>query len=130
MLHSEADYAELQKCVADAAAGVTYSDLVPLQRHRPDGVLMKCLVSVALDSEGKRVFPATVPFCRVDVTERHLQSPFKGENRPHEYTKHPSHSKGLSRITVLLPEKDIPSYKPVYDAIHNLVAASKARVFS
>ncbi|KAJ3469523.1 hypothetical protein MRS44_003588 [Fusarium solani] len=129
-LHSEADYVQLQKRVADAAAGVTYSDLVPLQRHRPDGVLMKCLVSVALDSEGKRVFPATVPFWCVDVTERHLRSPFKGENGPHEYTKHPSHAKGLSRITVLLPEKDIPTYKPVYDAIHNTVATSEAGVFS
>ncbi|RSL39518.1 hypothetical protein CEP53_013990 [Fusarium sp. AF-6] len=129
-LHSEADYAELQKRVKDAATGVTYSDLVPLQRHRPDGVLMKCLVSVALDSEGKRVFPATVPFWCVDVTERHLRSPFKGEDGPHEYTKHPSHAKGLSRITVLLPEKDIPTYKPVYDAIHNTVATSEAGVFS
>ncbi|UPK90608.1 hypothetical protein LCI18_001543 [Fusarium solani-melongenae] len=129
-LHSEADYAQLQKRVADAAAGVTYSDLVPLQRHRPDGVLMKCLVSVALDSEGKRVFPATVPFWCVDVTERHLRSPFKGEDGPHEYTKHPSHAKSLSRITVLLPEKDIPTYKPVYDAIHNSVATSEAGVFS
>ncbi|KAI8671792.1 Glyoxalase-like-dom domain-containing protein [Fusarium keratoplasticum] len=129
-LHSEADYVQLQKRVADAAAGVTYSDLVPLQRHRPDGVLMKCLVSVALDSEGKRVFPATVPFWCVDVTERHLRSPFKGEDGPHEYTKHPSHAKGLSRITVLLPEKEISTYKPVYDAIHNSVAASEAGVFS
>ncbi|KAM0427606.1 hypothetical protein ACHAPT_007567 [Fusarium lateritium] len=129
-LSSEADYAQLQKRVKDAAAGVTYSDLVPLQRHRPDGVLMKCLVSVALDSEGRRVFPATVPFWCVDVTERHLRSPFKGEDGPHEYTKHPSHARGLSRVTVLLPEKDISTYKPVYDAIHNTVANEEAGVFS
>ncbi|KAJ4169708.1 hypothetical protein NW754_005856 [Fusarium falciforme] len=129
-LNSEADYVQLQKRVADAAVGVTYSDLVPLQRNRPDGVLMKCLVSVALDSEGKRVFPATVPFWCVDVTERHLRSPFKGEGGPHEYTKHPSHAKGLSRVTVLLPEKDISTYKPVYDAIHNTVATEEAGVFS
>ncbi|KAF5645061.1 uncharacterized protein FTJAE_2566 [Fusarium tjaetaba] len=125
-LPSEADYAQLQKRVADAGSGVTYGDLTSLQRHRPDGVLMKCLVSVALDEAGGRIFPGTVPFWCVDETERHLRSPFKAESGDglHEYTKHPSHAKGVSKVTVLLPEKDIAMYKPVYDAIHNQKATS------
>ncbi|KAL4725910.1 hypothetical protein ACLX1H_006584 [Fusarium chlamydosporum] len=124
-LNSESEYASLQKRVADAGNGVTYGDLTSLQRHRPDGVLMKCLVSVALNSEGGRIFPGTVPFWCVDETERHLRSPFKAEggDGPHEYTKHPSHAKGVSKVTVLLPEKDIATYKPVYDAIHNQKAS-------
>ncbi|KIL89135.1 hypothetical protein FAVG1_07529 [Fusarium avenaceum] len=125
-LHSEADYAKLQKRVADAGNGVTYGDLTSLQRHRPDGVLMKCLVSVALNPEGGRIFPGTIPFWCVDETERHLRSPFKAENGDglHEYTKHPSHAQGVSRVTILLPENDIATYKPVYDAIHNQSATS------
>ncbi|KAF5663533.1 hypothetical protein FHETE_7480 [Fusarium heterosporum] len=127
-LSSEADYAELQKRVADAGNGITYSDLTSLQRHRPDGVLMKCLVSVALNPEGGRIFPGTLPFWCVDETERQLRSPFKAENGDglHEYTNHPSKAKGVSRVTVLLPEKDITTYKPVYDAIHNQNATSEA----
>ncbi|KAF4977025.1 hypothetical protein FZEAL_6387 [Fusarium zealandicum] len=124
-LPSEADYAQLQQRVRDAGQGVTYSGLTSLQRHRPDGVLMKCLVSVALNADGGRIFPGTVPFWCVDETERHLRSPFKGENGPHEYTQHPSQAKGVSRVTVLLPEKDIPTYQPVYDAIHNAAAVSE-----
>ncbi|KAG9505187.1 hypothetical protein J7337_002153 [Fusarium musae] len=125
-LPSEADYAQLQKRVADAGGGVTYGDLTSLQRHRPDGVLMKCLVSVALNEEGGRIFPGTVPFWCVDETERHLRSPFQAESGDglHEYTKHLSHAKGVSKVTVLLPEKDIATYKPVYDAIHNQKATS------
>ncbi|KAF5007286.1 hypothetical protein FDECE_6375 [Fusarium decemcellulare] len=129
-LPSEADYAQLQQRVADAGTGVTYSDLTPVERYRPDGVLMKCVVSLALNSEGRPVFPGTVPFWCIDVTERHLRSPFKGESGPHEYTLHPSQAKGVSRITVLVPEKDIPTYKPVYDAIHNTAATSEAGGFS
>ncbi|RBR26295.1 uncharacterized protein FIESC28_00940 [Fusarium coffeatum] len=124
-LHSEAEYAALQKRVADAGNGITYGDLTSLQRHRPDGVLMKCRVSVALDPNSNRIFPGTIPFWCVDETERHLRSPFKAEGGDglHEYTKHPSHAKGVSRVTVLLPEKDIATYKPVYNAIHNQKAA-------
>ncbi|KAF5988119.1 hypothetical protein FBULB1_1587 [Fusarium bulbicola] len=131
-LPSEADYAQLQKRVADGGNGVTYGDLTSLQRHRPDGVLMKCLVSVALNAEGGRIFPGTVPFWCVDETERHLRSPFKAENGDglHEYTKHPSHAKGVSKVTVLLPEKDIATYKPVYDAIHNQNATSGSDGYS
>ncbi|KAF5965736.1 hypothetical protein FCOIX_12813 [Fusarium coicis] len=125
-LPSEADYAQLQKRVAAAGSGVTYGDLTSLQRHRPEGVLMKCLVSVALNAEDGRIFPGTVPFWCVDETERHLRSPFKAESGDglHEYTKHPSGAMGVSKVTVLLPEKDIATYKPVYDAIHNRNATS------
>ncbi|KAF5599459.1 hypothetical protein FPANT_3436 [Fusarium pseudoanthophilum] len=131
-LPSEADYAQLQKRVADARGGVKYGDLTSLQRHRPDGVLMKCLVSVALNEEGGRIFPGTVPFWCVDETERHLRSPFKAESGDglHEYTKHPSGAKGVSKVTVLLPEKDIATYKPVYDAIHNKNATSVSDGYS
>ncbi|CVK88228.1 uncharacterized protein FMAN_05047 [Fusarium mangiferae] len=131
-LPSEADYAQLQKRVADAGNGVTYGDLTSLQRHRPDGVLMKCLVSVALNAEGGRIFPGTVPFWCVDETERHLRSPFKAESGDglHEYTKHPSHAKGVSKVTVLLPEKDVATYKSIYDAIHNQNATSGSDGYS
>ncbi|KAF5021288.1 hypothetical protein F66182_6686 [Fusarium sp. NRRL 66182] len=127
-LPTEADYPDLQKRVAEAGHGITYGDLASLQRHRPDGVLMKCLVSVALDSEGARIFPGTIPFWCVDETKRHLRSPFKAENGDglHDYTKHPSQAKGVSRVTVLLPEEDISTYKPVYDAIHCQTATSGA----
>ncbi|KAF5652621.1 hypothetical protein F25303_3067 [Fusarium sp. NRRL 25303] len=131
-LPSEADYAQLQKRVAAAGNGITYGDLTSLQRHRPDGVLMKCLVSVALNAEGGRIFPGTVPFWCVDETERHLRSPFKAESGDglHEYTKHPSHAKGVSKVTILLPEKDIATYKPIYDAIHNKNASSGSDGYS
>ncbi|KAK2935330.1 Glyoxalase/Bleomycin resistance protein/Dihydroxybiphenyl dioxygenase [Fusarium oxysporum f. sp. vasinfectum] len=87
-LPSEADYAQLQKRVADAGNGVTY--------------------------------------------ERHLRSPFKAESGDglHEYTKHPSHARGVSKVTVLLPEKDIATYKPVYDAIHNQNATAGSDGYS
>ncbi|EXK88446.1 hypothetical protein FOQG_08274 [Fusarium oxysporum f. sp. raphani 54005] len=68
-LPSEADYAQLQKRVADAGNGVTYGDLTSLQRHRPDGVLMKCLVSVALNAEGRCRFGVLMR--RRGICDRH-----------------------------------------------------------
>ncbi|KAM5351053.1 hypothetical protein ACJ41O_003776 [Fusarium nematophilum] len=129
-LPSETDYVQLQRRVQDADGGITYGDLTPLSRNRPDGVLMECLVSVALDSHGGRVFPGKVPFWCVDVTERHLRSPFKDGDGPHEYTEHPSHAKGVSRVTVLVPGEEVSVLKPVYDAIHNTDAVSDERGFS
>lgn len=114
-LHEEADFMHIQQQVANAHAGYAYSDPVPGGRERPDGTVLKWAIGAATDSDGSPVPPGTLPFWCLDRTPRNLRVPY--ENSP-ELTSHPSGARGVSRIVVESPTKDISRLADVYKAIY------------
>ncbi|KAK7413309.1 hypothetical protein QQX98_007819 [Neonectria punicea] len=117
-LPHEADFAQVQQRVQQGSAGVVYSDPVAGGRVRPDQVVLKWAVAAARDAAGNPVWPGDAPFWCLDRTPRHLRVPYQGDDGLLEHTKHASKAQGISRVTVLVSEKDLPVWKPVYEAIH------------
>ncbi|KPM42630.1 hypothetical protein AK830_g3915 [Neonectria ditissima] len=117
-LPAESDFAQVQQRVRHGGAGVTYADPVAGGRVRPDQVVLKWAVASARDAEGTPAWPGDAPFWCLDRTPRHLRVPYRGDGGLLEHTKHASEAQGVSKVAILVSEKDVPVWKPVYEAIH------------
>ncbi|KAH7170062.1 glyoxalase-like domain-containing protein [Dactylonectria macrodidyma] len=119
-LPHEADFGLVQQRVRDGGAGVTYTDPVAGGRVRPDKAVLKWAVASARDAAGDPVWPGDAPFWCLDRTDRHLRVPYEEGGEVLDHAKHPSKVRGISKVEIRVAEKDLPTWKPVYEAIHNI----------
>ncbi|KAI5465339.1 glyoxalase-like domain-containing protein [Mariannaea sp. PMI_226] len=128
-LPAEPDFKLVQQRVegASSSTGIVYQDPVAGGRTRPDGVVLKWAVSGTLHHrEGDHhshhlAWPGDAPFWCFDRTPRNLRVPYQDAGRDDglaEHSIHPSGARGISRVSVQVPQKYVARWKQVYDAIH------------
>jgi hypothetical protein len=115
-LVKSSDFAAVQQRVSQAKAGALYDDTVPGGRTRPDGVVLKWMTASGKYDGGKPTFPGQVPFWCLDMTPRNLRVPYQGNPE----TSHPCGAKGISRVSVSVPESELDMFSKVYSAIYNV----------
>ncbi|KAK6223969.1 hypothetical protein LQW54_000115 [Pestalotiopsis sp. IQ-011] len=90
----------VQGAVNGTQTGLSYSDLTPGGRNRPDGVELKWAISSA--QQGKEnIEPGLLPFWCLDDTKRELRVPYKQDG----VAKHPSGAVGVALVSVTPPEQ-------------------------
>lgn len=123
-LPHESEFGAVQERVRDADTKFAYQDPVAGGRIKPDGTNLKWSVAAIKDESGN-IWPGYAPFWCFDRTPRRLRVPYQGENDdgslagPLAHTQHPSGVRGVARVRVSLPEKDIEAFRPVYNAVHD-----------
>lgn len=106
------DFKVFQQRLQNANTGVSYTDLIPGGRIKPDGTVLEWAVSVVKDSEGKGVQPGYYPFWCLDRTPRSRRVPYEEDT---QLTQHPNGVQGVSSVIVQVPEQDSERLKNVYD---------------
>ncbi|ETS75278.1 hypothetical protein PFICI_12222 [Pestalotiopsis fici W106-1] len=89
----------IQTAVKESHTGISYSDLTPGGRDRPDGVELKWAISSAQegqDGSKKNLEPGLLPFWCLDDTKRELRVPYKQD----QVVKHPTGAVGVSLVSV------------------------------
>lgn len=119
-LPHESDFSVIQKRLGETSSGITYRDPVKGGRIRPDGTELKWAVASAQDTSDKPLHPGSAPFWCLDRTPRNLRVPYSKDDQSGapSYTEHPSGARGVSQVTVSVPEQHLPALSQVYDAIH------------
>ncbi|MBH1945640.1 VOC family protein, partial [Erythrobacter sp. YJ-T3-07] len=95
-------FQQIQKKVDHTQAGITYGDLIPGGRHRPDGEELKWAVAAAYDHGGKPIEPGLLPFWCLDDTKRELRVPYQQTG----VAKHANGAVGVSLISVTPNDQD------------------------
>ncbi|KAF2998106.1 hypothetical protein E8E14_005505 [Neopestalotiopsis sp. 37M] len=107
----------IQTAVEDTQTGLSYSDLSPGGRNRPDGVELKWAISSAHeDASGSKenVEPGLLPFWCLDDTKRELRVPYRQDG----VAKHPTGAVGVALVSVTPTEAtQAEKLDKVYDAL-------------
>lgn len=109
----EKAFKSVQTAVDGTQTGLSYSDLTPGGRNRPDGVELKWAISSA--QQGKESLePGLLPFWCLDDTKRELRVPYTQDG----VAKHPSGAVGVALVSVTPPEQaTAEKLDKVYDAL-------------
>ncbi|KYK56527.1 hypothetical protein DCS_03527 [Drechmeria coniospora] len=114
-LPSEGGFASIQMNVLDATTGITYDDPVAGGRTKPDGTMLRWAVAAARDRAGNETWPGRLPFWCLDRTPRHLRVPYEEEGH---WTRHACGARGVSSLTLAVPNQEFATLCRVYDAMH------------
>ncbi|KAH6653353.1 glyoxalase-like domain-containing protein [Truncatella angustata] len=107
-------FGNFQQQVRDTRTGITYADLVPGGRHRPDGEELKWAVAAAYVDGGEPVEPGLLPFWCLDDTRRGLRVPYQQDG----VTRHATGAVGIALVSVTPDAQDeAENLDKVYDAL-------------
>jgi len=95
-------FQEIQDKVKQAEANITYGNLVPGGRHRPDGEELKWAVAAAYKDGGEPVEPGLLPFWCLDDTRRELRVPYLQDG----VSRHANGAVGVSLVSVTPDDRD------------------------
>ncbi|KAI1497999.1 glyoxalase-like domain-containing protein [Biscogniauxia marginata] len=122
----EKTFQDFRARVRDARTGIAYADLARGGRARPDGAELKWAVAAAerapdptasggTDAPPALLEPGTVPFWCLDVTDRDLRVPYRGEAARRR--RHPSGAVGVATVHVRVPRAAEAESIAVYDVL-------------
>ncbi|KAJ6111483.1 hypothetical protein N7523_007544 [Penicillium sp. IBT 18751x] len=113
-LPSESDFVAVQQRFQNADTTISYTDPIPGGRTKPDGTVLEWAVCTPKDSQSDVVAPGSMPFWCLDRTTRDRRVPYKLESH---LTRHPNGVKGISAVSVQVPDLEASKLKSSYDAI-------------
>jgi hypothetical protein len=119
----KAAFDKIREKVEGTGTGISYGELVPGGRRRPDGEVLKWAVAGAYrskqDGDGaiEPIAPGQLPFWCLDDTPRHLRVPYLQEHGGS--TKHPAGVVGVALVSVTPggDAEDAGSLDKVYSAL-------------
>jgi hypothetical protein len=116
-LDQEKVFKDIQSAIEGTGTGITYGDLVPGGRHRPDGKELKWAVASAYESDGSErtaTQPGLLPFWCLDDSKRELRVPYLQDG----VADHPTGVVGVALVSVT-PDDPAKAEKldKVYDAL-------------
>lgn len=108
------DFGAIKQRVQDSNTGFRYQEPAPWARKRADGTLLEWTLSPPIDSSGRSV-TGYIPFWVLDTTPRDLRVPYKTDTH---LTDHPVRVRGVSSLSVSVPQEQASELEKVYGAIY------------
>jgi hypothetical protein len=115
------DFNSIRQQVMNADTGFSYEEPAAWGRKRADGVMLEWTLSAAKSASDHAITPGWLPFWVFDKTPRELRVPYAVEPA---MTEHPSGVRGVSSLSLLVPEQVLTNLTKAYAAIYGANAAA------
>lgn len=115
------DFDSIRQQVLNVDTGFAYEEPAAWGRKRADGVMLEWTLSAAKSASDNTITAGWLPFWVFDKTPRELRVPYAVEPA---MTEHLSGVRGISSLSLLVPEQVLPKLTKTYAAIYGESAAA------
>ena len=119
------DFSPVQKRLKEATVGIVYNDPSKGGRTKPDGTVIKWATAHPVYENSEPVHPGALPFWCLDETPRELRVPYEDG----KLTKHPLGVRGVSQISIAVPDEEISALSKAYDSVHQAESHDSRRLW-